>query len=181
MSIDNPPSDSNILPFIHCQNCGCARQKRIRKGALKRTKWSNCWQLGHNKRCCVEQPASRVSVGPLILVWVRLTMDPRQHYYAPLMSVRSVLPQTRAKLATSNRNKKTRKPGSKQSITILGEHSQGKLTSYQPSSASRVLSHPVQGTTSLASGKATSLTACAGPVPGRLPGGPSSTPRTRHP
>lgn len=59
LSIDNLPSDPKILPPLIVKKRGRPKEKRIRKGALKRkqTKCGNCLQLGHNKRRCVEQPA----------------------------------------------------------------------------------------------------------------------------
>ena len=59
LSIENLPSDPNILPPLIAKKRGRPRVKRIRKGALKRkqTKCTNCLQLGHNKRRCVAQPA----------------------------------------------------------------------------------------------------------------------------
>jgi hypothetical protein len=57
--IENLPSDPNILPLLIAKKQGRSREKRIRKGALKRkqTKCTNCLQLGYNKRRCVAQPA----------------------------------------------------------------------------------------------------------------------------
>jgi hypothetical protein len=59
LSIENLPSDPNILPPLIAKKRGRPRVKRIRKGLLKRkqTKCTNCLQLGHNKRRCVAQPA----------------------------------------------------------------------------------------------------------------------------
>ncbi len=59
LSIKNLSSDLNILPPLIAKKRGRPREKRIRKGALKRkqTKCTNCLQLGHNKRRCVAQPA----------------------------------------------------------------------------------------------------------------------------
>jgi hypothetical protein len=59
LSIENLPSDPNILPPLIAKKQGRPREKQIRKGALKRkqTKCTNCLQLGHNKRRCVAQPA----------------------------------------------------------------------------------------------------------------------------
>jgi hypothetical protein len=59
LSIDSLPSDPDILPPLVVKKRGRPKEKRIRKGALKRkqTKCSNCLQLGHNKRRCIEQPA----------------------------------------------------------------------------------------------------------------------------
>jgi hypothetical protein len=59
LSIKNLPSNSNILPLLIVKKQGRLREKRIRKGALKRkqTKCSNCLRLGHNKRRCVAQLA----------------------------------------------------------------------------------------------------------------------------
>lgn len=59
ISIDNLPPDPNILPPLIVKKRGRPKEKRIKKGALKRkqTKCSSCLQLGHNKRRCVEQPA----------------------------------------------------------------------------------------------------------------------------
>jgi hypothetical protein len=59
LSIKNLPSDLNILPLLIAKKRGRPREKRIRRGALKRkqTKCTNCLQLGHNKRRCVAQPA----------------------------------------------------------------------------------------------------------------------------
>jgi len=59
LSIDNLPSDPMILPPLIAKKRRRPKEKRIRKGALKRkqTKCRNCLQLGHNKRRCVEQPA----------------------------------------------------------------------------------------------------------------------------
>ncbi len=59
LSIKNLLSDLNILPLLIVKKRGRLREKRIRKGALKRkqTKCSNCLKLGHNKRRCVAQPA----------------------------------------------------------------------------------------------------------------------------
>ena len=59
LSITNLPSDLAILPLLIVKKQGRPREKRIRKGALKRkqTKCTNCLQLGHNKRRCVAQPA----------------------------------------------------------------------------------------------------------------------------
>src|SRR5580700_10744064 len=59
LSIENLPSDPNILPPLIAKKRGRQREKRIRKGALKRkqTRCTNCLQLGHNKRHCVAQPA----------------------------------------------------------------------------------------------------------------------------
>jgi hypothetical protein len=59
LSIKNLLFDLNILPLLIVKKQGCLREKRIRKGALKRkqTKCSNCLRLGHNKRRCVAQPA----------------------------------------------------------------------------------------------------------------------------
>jgi hypothetical protein len=59
LSIENLPSDPNILPPLIAKKGGRPREKRIRKGALKRkqTRYTNCLQLGHNKRNCVAQPA----------------------------------------------------------------------------------------------------------------------------
>ena len=58
-SINNLSSDPKILPPLIVKKRGSPKEKRIRKDALKRkkTKCSNCLQLGHNKRRCVEQPA----------------------------------------------------------------------------------------------------------------------------
>jgi len=57
--IENLPSDLFILPLLITKKKGRPREKRIRKGALKRKqrKCTNCLQLGHNKRRCVAQPA----------------------------------------------------------------------------------------------------------------------------
>jgi hypothetical protein len=57
--IKNLPSNLNILPLLIAKKQGRLREKRIRKGALKRkqTKCTNCLQLGYNKRRCVAQPA----------------------------------------------------------------------------------------------------------------------------
>src|SRR5277367_1664557 len=59
LSIENLPSDLFILPLLIAKKRGRLREKRIRKGALKRKqrKCTNCLQLGHNKRQCVAQPA----------------------------------------------------------------------------------------------------------------------------
>ena len=59
LSIKNLPSNLSILPPLVVKKRGHPKEKRIRKGALKRkqTKCSNCLQLGHNKRRCVAQPA----------------------------------------------------------------------------------------------------------------------------
>jgi hypothetical protein len=59
LSIKNLPSNPNILPLLIVKKRGRLREKRIRKGALKRkqTRCTNCLQLGHNKRRCVAQPA----------------------------------------------------------------------------------------------------------------------------
>jgi hypothetical protein len=59
LSIENLPSDLFILPPLIAKKKGRPREKRIRKGALKRKqrKCTNCLQLGHNKRRCVAQPA----------------------------------------------------------------------------------------------------------------------------
>jgi hypothetical protein len=57
--IKNLLSNLAILPLLIVKKQGRLREKRIRKGALKRkqTKCTNCLQLGHNKRRCVTQPA----------------------------------------------------------------------------------------------------------------------------
>jgi hypothetical protein len=57
--IKNFPFNPNILPLLIAKKQGCLREKRIRKGALKRkqTRCTNCLQLGYNKRRCVAQPA----------------------------------------------------------------------------------------------------------------------------
>src|SRR5277367_5379745 len=59
LSIENLPSDLFILPLLITKKRGRLREKRIRKGALKRKqrKCTNCLQLGYNKRRCVTQPA----------------------------------------------------------------------------------------------------------------------------
>jgi hypothetical protein len=59
LSIENLPSDPFILPLLIAKKRGRPKEKRIRKGALKRRqrKCTNCLQLGHNKRRCVAQPA----------------------------------------------------------------------------------------------------------------------------
>jgi hypothetical protein len=59
LSIENLPSDPNILPPLIAKKRGRPREKRIRKGALKRkqTKCTNCLELGHNKRRYVAQPS----------------------------------------------------------------------------------------------------------------------------
>jgi hypothetical protein len=59
LSIENLPSNPTISPPLIAKKRGRLKEKRIRKGALKRkhTKCSNCLQLGHNKRRCVTQPA----------------------------------------------------------------------------------------------------------------------------
>jgi hypothetical protein len=55
----NLPSNPNILPPLIVKKQGRPRDKRVRKGALKRkqTRCTNCLQLGYNKRRCVAQPA----------------------------------------------------------------------------------------------------------------------------
>jgi hypothetical protein len=57
--IKNLPSDLSILPLLIAKKQGRLKEKRIRKGALRRkqTKCTNCLQLSHNKRRCVAQPA----------------------------------------------------------------------------------------------------------------------------
>lgn len=57
--VENFPSDPNILPPLLVTKRGRPRQKRIKKGALKKkqTRCANCLQTGHNKRRCIEQPA----------------------------------------------------------------------------------------------------------------------------
>ena len=57
--IKNLLSNLNILPLLIAKKRGRLREKRIRKGALKRkqTKCTNCLRLGYNKRRCVAQPA----------------------------------------------------------------------------------------------------------------------------
>lgn len=59
LSIENLLSNPYILPPLIAKKRGRPREKRVRKGALKRkqTKCTNCLQLGHNKRRCVAQPA----------------------------------------------------------------------------------------------------------------------------
>jgi hypothetical protein len=59
LSINSLPSDLDILPLLIVKKRKRLKEKRIRKGALKQkqTKCSNCLQLGHNKRRCIEQPA----------------------------------------------------------------------------------------------------------------------------
>jgi hypothetical protein len=59
LSIENLPSNLFILPLLIARKRGRLREKRIRRGALKRKqrKCTNCLQLGHNKRRCVAQPA----------------------------------------------------------------------------------------------------------------------------
>jgi SWIM zinc finger len=59
LSIENLPSDPNVLPPLIAKKRGRPREKRIRKGAFKRkqTRCTNCLQLGHNKRRYVAQPA----------------------------------------------------------------------------------------------------------------------------
>jgi hypothetical protein len=59
LSIENLPSDPNILPLLIAKKQGHPREKRIWKGALKQkqTKYTNCLQLGYNKRRCIAQPA----------------------------------------------------------------------------------------------------------------------------
>jgi hypothetical protein len=59
LSIENLPSDLNILPPLIAKKRGRPREKRIQRGALKRkqTRCTNCLLLGHNKRRCVAQPA----------------------------------------------------------------------------------------------------------------------------
>jgi hypothetical protein len=55
--IENLLSYLNILPLLIRKKRGCLKVKRIRKGALKRkqTKYTNCLQLGYNKRRYVAQ------------------------------------------------------------------------------------------------------------------------------
>jgi len=57
--IKNLPSNLFILPLLIAKKRGRPKEKRIRKGGLKRKqrKCTNCLQLGHNKRRCVTQPA----------------------------------------------------------------------------------------------------------------------------
>jgi hypothetical protein len=59
ISVENLLSDPDILPPLLVKKRGRPRQKRMRKGGLKRkqTRCTNCLQTGHNKRRCVEQPA----------------------------------------------------------------------------------------------------------------------------
>jgi hypothetical protein len=59
LSIENLPSNPNILPPLIVKKRGRLRRKRVQKGALKRKqiKCTNCLQLGHNKRRCVAQLA----------------------------------------------------------------------------------------------------------------------------
>jgi hypothetical protein len=59
LSIESLPSNPNILPPLIVKKRGHLREKRIRKGALKRkqTRCTNCLLLVHNKRRCVAQPA----------------------------------------------------------------------------------------------------------------------------
>jgi hypothetical protein len=59
LSVENLPSDLNILPLLIVKKQGYLKGKRIRKGAIKRkqTRYTNCLQLGYNKKCCVAQPA----------------------------------------------------------------------------------------------------------------------------
>jgi hypothetical protein len=59
LSIENLPSDPNILPLLIAKKQGRLREKRIRKGGLKQkqTRCTNCLQLGHNKRHYVVQLA----------------------------------------------------------------------------------------------------------------------------
>ena len=57
--IENLPSNLFILPPLIAKKRGRLKEKRIRKGALKQKqrKYTNCLQLGHNKRRCVTQLA----------------------------------------------------------------------------------------------------------------------------
>jgi hypothetical protein len=57
--IENLLSNPDILPPLIAKKQGRPREKQIRKGALKRkqTKYTNCLQLGYNKRRYVVQPA----------------------------------------------------------------------------------------------------------------------------
>jgi hypothetical protein len=56
--INSLPSDLDILPLSIVKKGRRLKEKRIQKGALKQkqTKYSNCLQLGYNKRHCIKQP-----------------------------------------------------------------------------------------------------------------------------
>jgi hypothetical protein len=74
IDIRNLCSDGMQPPKI-IKKCGRPQVKRLRKNSWKRKqqKCSNCFELGHNKRCCTKQPGTKNGRGEWVKDWTDIS------------------------------------------------------------------------------------------------------------